>query len=80
MKRGAGSWRCALRLRGDEVLIDAGGGLGVLAQLLLARYPQLRGRERTAAELAALLGRAGFALERMTHLPALPSVIAGQAR
>ena len=32
----------ALRLRGDEVLIDAGGGLGALAAMLLERYPHLR--------------------------------------
>lgn len=167
----------ALRLRGDELLIDAGGGLGVLARMLLARHPQLRvvlidrpevvehagllgqedrltlrpadlfapwgiqgdavvmsrvlhdwdddealrllrhardalpaggrlfavemlmpedgvagslcdlhllmatgGRERTATELTSLLERADFTLERVTHLPALPSVIVGGAR
>lgn len=167
----------ALGLRGDERVIDAGGGLGVLARLLLARHPGLHvvlidrpevvahavlpgqedrltlrpadlfapweirgdavvmsrvlhdwdddealrllrharaalpsggrlfviemlmpedgvagslcdlhllvatgGRERTEAELTALLERADFALERVSHLPALPSVIVGGAR
>lgn len=167
----------ALRLRGDELVIDAGGGLGVLARMLLARHPELRvvlidrpevvehagmlvqedrlmlrhadlfapwgiqgdavvmsrvlhdwdddqalrllrharaalplrghlfviemlvpedgvagslcdlhllmatgGRERTAAELASLLERADFTLERVTHLPGLPSVIVGEVR
>ena len=32
----------ALGLRGDEHAIDAGGGLGVLAELLAAAYPNLR--------------------------------------
>jgi hypothetical protein len=32
----------ALDLRGDEVVIDAGGGVGVLAELLLRRHPRLR--------------------------------------
>ena len=32
----------ALNLRGDERVIDAGGGLGVLAGLLTEAYPQLR--------------------------------------
>jgi ubiquinone/menaquinone biosynthesis C-methylase UbiE len=31
----------ALRLRGDELLLDVGGGVGVLAELLLAEYPKL---------------------------------------
>lgn len=168
----------ALRLRGDEVLIDAGGGLGALAALLLDRYPHLRvvlldrpevveqagralgtadrlalraadllepweargdavlmsrvlhdwdddaalrilrharsalapggrlfvvemllpedgvagslcdlhllvatgGSERTLAEYTALLGQAGFASIRAVRLPALPSVIVGEAR
>jgi hypothetical protein len=167
----------ALKLRGDELVIDAGGGLGVLARMLLARHPGLRvvlidrpevvehagslgqedrltlrpadlfapweiqgdavvmsrvlhdwdddralrllrhardalpvggrlfvvemlmpedgvagslcdlhllmatgGRERTATELTSLLERADFALERVTHLPALPSLIVGEAR
>ena len=32
----------ALQLRGDEHVIDAGGGLGALAQLLTKEYPRLR--------------------------------------
>lgn len=32
----------ALRLRGDERLVDAGGGLGALANALLETYPNLR--------------------------------------
>ena len=32
----------ALRLRGDERVVDAGGGLGVLASAMVAQYPQLR--------------------------------------
>lgn len=32
----------ALRLRGDERLVDAGGGLGALAAMLVEHYPRLR--------------------------------------
>ena len=32
----------AFALRGDERVIDAGGGLGALAQLLVSHYPRLR--------------------------------------
>jgi hypothetical protein len=168
----------ALELGGDEVIIDAGGGLGVLAEMLLRRHPRLRvvlldrpevvrlvdvpdelrerlharptdilgswgargdvvllarvlhdwdderaerilrharaslpsggrvlivemvladegaagglcdlhllvatgGRERTAQQYEALLGRAGFELREVRTLPALPSVIIGVAR
>ena len=37
-----GAVPAALGLRGDEHVIDAGGGLGVLAELLVAAYPGLR--------------------------------------
>ena len=37
-----GSVPSALGLRGDEVVIDAGGGLGVLTELLCSQYPHLR--------------------------------------
>ncbi len=33
---------CALALKGDEHLLDAGGGLGVLSESLLTAYPTLR--------------------------------------
>jgi hypothetical protein len=32
----------ALRLRGDERVVDAGGGLGALATMLVEQYPRLR--------------------------------------
>ncbi len=167
----------ALDLRGDEHVIDAGGGLGALAGLLADEYPELRitvldrpevveqatrrgpgnrvrlrpadlfepwgiegdavvmarvlhdwddapalrlllrarralpsggrlfvvemvmsenavagslcdlhlltatgGRERTAAEYAALLGDARFAFEGVRRIPALPSIVVGMAR
>ena len=37
-----GAMPAALGLRGDEHVIDAGGGLGVLAELLVEAYPGLR--------------------------------------
>lgn len=32
----------AMQLRGDELVMDVGGGLGVLAEMLLDEYPKLR--------------------------------------
>lgn len=32
----------ALQLRGDEQVLDVGGGVGVLAEMLLAEYPKLK--------------------------------------
>ena len=38
------------------------------------------GRERTAAEYAALLGEAGFGCVGVRRIPALPSIVVGVAR
>ncbi|ACY13400.1 methyltransferase [Haliangium ochraceum] len=48
----------ALALRGDERVIDAGGGLGTLAQLLVAAYPRLRVVVLERAEVVALAEQA----------------------
>jgi hypothetical protein len=45
----------ALDLRGDEVVIDAGGGVGVLAELLLRRHPRLRVVLLERAEVVPLI-------------------------
>jgi hypothetical protein len=60
------------------MLMPEGGVAGSVCDLHLLMATG--GRERTAAELESLFGRAGFALERVTHLPALPSMIVGEAR
>lgn len=44
----------AMGLRGDEVVIDAAGGLGVLAELLLSRYPNLHLRLLERPEVAGI--------------------------
>lgn len=47
----------ALGLRGDEHAIDAGGGLGALAELLVAAYPALRVTVLDRPEVVALAER-----------------------
>jgi hypothetical protein len=47
----------ALRLRGDERVLDVGGGLGVLAELLLAEHPDLQVQVLDRPEVVARLPR-----------------------
>ena len=55
----------ALDLRGDERVIDAGGGLGALAGLLVEAYPQLRVTVLDRAEVVDLAAR-GRDADRVT--------------
>jgi hypothetical protein len=55
----------ALALRGDETVIDAGGGVGVLAELLARRYPRLRVVLLERPEVIRLLALADDVAERI---------------
>jgi hypothetical protein len=59
----------ALPLRGDEVLIDAGGGTAVLALMLLRRFPALRVVVLERPEVAARTEVPGDLTERLTVRP-----------
>ena len=54
-----------LKLSGTECVIDAGGGLGVFADLLLRRYPKLKIILIDRPEVTALLAPSEFASERI---------------
>lgn len=74
--------RCALpsggRLFVVEMLIPEDGMAGGLCDLHLLMVTG--GRERTAADYISLLERAGFDVEGVRRIPALPSIIEGVAR
>ncbi|MCZ0941569.1 MAG: methyltransferase [Gammaproteobacteria bacterium] len=61
-----------------EMLLDREGAAGGLCDL----HPLMAtgGVERTLAEFAALLERAGFACSGVRQLPALPSILVGVAQ
>lgn len=61
-----------------EMLIPEGGTAGALCDLHLLMATG--GRERSAAELAELLGAAGFSLESVRSVAALPSIVTGVVR
>ena len=61
-----------------EMVMPGNGVAGSLCDLHL--LTATGGRERTAAEYAALLGEAGFGLEGVRRIPALPSIVVGVAR
>ncbi len=61
-----------------EMLLPEGGVAGSLCDLHLLMATG--GRERTAGEYASLLDAAGFDLEGIRRIPALPSIIVGVAR
>ena len=61
-----------------EMLLPENGARGALCDLHL--LAATGGRERTAADYAALFARSGFVFERVRPMPALPSVVAGVAR
>jgi len=60
-----GAVPAALALRGDETVIDAGGGVGVLAELLARRYPRLRVVLLERPEVIRLLALADDVAERI---------------
>ncbi|MCB9681858.1 MAG: methyltransferase [Alphaproteobacteria bacterium] len=63
----------ALRLRGDETVLDVGGGLGVLAALLVARHPDLTvhvlDRPEVVAQLASIDRVHACATDLFSSLP-----------
>jgi len=59
----------ALGLRGDERVVDAGGGLGALAETLLNAYPDLRVVVLDRPEVIDLASRRGLG-DRVTLRPA----------
>ena len=61
-----------------EVVMPENGVAGSLCDLHLLMATG--GRERTAAEYAALLGEAGFGFDGIRRISALPSTVAGVAR
>ena len=61
-----------------EMVMPEHGVAGSLCDLHLLTVTG--GRERTAAEYAALLGEAGFGFEGVRRIPALPSIVVGVAR
>lgn len=61
-----------------EMILDEENPSGGLCDLHLLAASG--GRERTRADYAQLLAAAGFALEKVVRLPALPSLIVGVAR
>ena len=61
-----------------EMLVPDGGVAGSLCDLHLLMATG--GRERTAGEYASLLDEAGFDLDGIRRIPALPSIIVGVAR
>ena len=61
-----------------EMLIPEGSVAGALCDLHLLMATG--GRERSAAELGELLGAAGFSLESVRSVAALPSIVTGVAR
>ena len=61
-----------------EMVLQEAGSAGGLCDLHLLMVTG--GKERTLPEYSALLDRAGFALDGMRELPALPSIIVGVAQ
>lgn len=61
-----------------EMVMPENGVAGSLCDLHLLMATG--GRERTAAEYAALLGEAGFGFDGVRRIPALPSIVVGVAR
>ena len=80
LRQARGALPAGGRLFVVEMVLPEGGAAGGLCDLHL--LVASGGRERTAAEYAALLGEAGFAVaaDGVRRLPALPSIIAGVAR
>ena len=74
--------RCALPVGGRlfvvEMVLAENGATGGLCDLHL--LVATGGRERTAAEYAALLGQAGFDFSGVRRTAALPSIVEGVAR
>lgn len=60
----------ALRLRGDEAVVDAGGGLGVLSELLVAAYPNVRVTMLDLPEVVDLAKTLGSSSARIAYCAA----------
>lgn len=60
----------ALRLRGNETVVDAGGGLGMLSELLVGAYPQAQVVLLDLPEVVALAQRLGPGVSRIAYCAA----------
>ncbi|MEP7121178.1 MAG: methyltransferase [Byssovorax sp.] len=78
LRRARGALRPGGRLFAVEMVLEEEGSAGGLCDLHL--LVATGGKERTAAQYAALLKQAGFDFAGVRRIPALPSILVGVAR